>query len=302
VTIVWIAIAVAAVVLYVGFRYRKKPTFSFFFIIILLAVVGIALLFVHFPFLQNDEFPHSLGHAFIIAAFLAGTVDQFVKERVLREVTLDVSKYLVGYRLPEEIQNRIRELMQTKFIRRKFEVRCKFEETQGGNKLKADIIITDELQNITSEALDYTDTLEFERHETAKVHELKCHSDDISASYRFDVEQLRELTVTNDTHVTVSGKGIIIPPIAESVGRVYRFQSRYIQQHPIDFSENITFKQPTIGVSVEITDYPPGFSFFVTPKADIITHLHWQFTRLFLPGEHITITWKRNSSSKRSVK
>lgn len=294
---IWLGVAVVAalLVIFAVIRYRKKPAVSFIYTVGLLIGLGVALLLVHIPLLPNDDFLRALGHAFIIAAILAITVDHYLKERVLREVSLDVSKYLVGYRLPEEIQNRIRELMQTKFIRRTFEVRCAFEEAQGGKKLKVSISITDEIQNITSETVHYQDMMEFEKHEPFTIHELNCHSDDISCSYHLGIEELKKVTTENETHFQILGRKVQIAPVAESVGRTYRFQSRYVQIHPSPFSENINFAHPTIGVSVEITDYPKGYSFFVTPKADIVSHHRGEFRRLFLPGEHITISWKNES-------
>jgi hypothetical protein len=289
--LVWLGVAAIAILIWV--KYRKKPTVSFFYIIFLLIVVGTALLIVRPPYFVSEEFFHALGHAFIIAAILAITVDHYVKERVLREVSLDVSKYLVGYRLPEEVQNRIRELMQTKFIRRKFEVRCTFTESQSGKKLIAEFQIADELQNITSEPLFYQDSMEFEKHESVIIHEMKCHSSDIAASYHYDSEALKDFTTANDTHTLTCGKGLQIPPVVESVGSSYRFQSKYQQIHPTAFSDYISFKFPTIGVSVEIANAPKNYLFFVTPKPEFASHHRWEYKRLFLPGERITISWKR---------
>lgn len=283
----------------VWIRYRRSPTFAFIYGLSLLFSAGIALLLIHLPYIK-DEFAHALGHAFIIAAILAATVDHYLKERVLREVSLDVSKYLVGYRLPEEVQDRIRELMQSKWIRRKFEIRVAFSEIAGGKRLKGDFHIGEEIQNITSEYLDYRDRIEFEKHEPSTLLELQCDSEDTNCSYHFSGDEIREMTTETQGHFVTSGKPVKIPPVAQSIGRSYRFRARYETVQPTTFSELISFNLPTIGVSLEVTNAPKNYSFHVTPEADLIGHNRWEFKRLFLPGEHIRIRWDRNSTAKES--
>jgi hypothetical protein len=55
---------------------------------------------------HGREFIAAIGHALVIAGVLAATVDRFVKERFLREVSWDVAKYLIGYNLPPEVHYR----------------------------------------------------------------------------------------------------------------------------------------------------------------------------------------------------
>lgn len=279
-------------------RYRKSPTFSFAYTILALLSFGIALLIVHFPYV-TDNLTHALGHAFIIASILAATVDHYLKERVLREVSLDVSKYLVGYRLPEEVQDRIRELMQSKWIRRKFEVRAGFSEISNGKKIKADIHISEEIQNITSEYLEYQDRIEFEKHEPSTLLELQCDSEDRACSYHLSGDELRKMTTESSGRLITTGKSVRIPPVLESLGRSYRFRARYELIQLTTFSELISFNFPTIGVSIEITDAPSNYHFHVTPVADLIGNNRWEYKRLFLPGEHVRIRWDRDGDPKK---
>src|SRR5437870_4022226 len=69
------------------------------------------------------ELLRGFGEALLIAGFIAATVDQYVKRRLLWETSHDISKYLIGYNLPPEIQDQIRELMGTAIIRQGFEQR-----------------------------------------------------------------------------------------------------------------------------------------------------------------------------------
>jgi hypothetical protein len=297
-TLLWFGVPILCVVIWI--RYRKFPTFSFIYTVLLLIVVGSILLLTHVPYI-NDDFSRALGHAFIIAAILAATVDHYVKERVLREVSLDVSKYLVGYRLPEEVQDRIRDLMQSKWIRRKFEVRVGFSETAGGKKIKGDVHISEEIQNITSEHLEYQDIIEFEKHEPVTLLEMQCDSEDAGSSYHLTGQALKDLTTESGGRVITTGKRVRIPPAAQAIGRFYRFRARYELIQPTKFSELISFTLPTIGVSIEITDAPENYQFHLTPAADLIGHHRWEYKRLFLPGEHVTIIWERVDGQTKKV-
>ncbi len=273
---------------------RKSPKSSFLFVVGLLLFVGITLLVIRVPYV-NPEFVHSTGHALIIAGILAATVDHYLKGRVLREVTSDVSKYLVGYRLPTEVQGRIGELMQIKWIRRRFQLRVIFTEIEEDHKIKLDIQISEEVQNITSETLSYQDRLQFDFHEPVRVIALECDCDDPKGSYYLGEAELGALRSERDGSIIFKGKEVRIPPIAELIGRSYRFGARYEQCHPTKFSEVVTFSIPTIGVSIEITDRPQNYRFHISPVADYVGHDKWEFKRLFLPGEHIKILWERHA-------
>lgn len=241
---------------------------------------------------MNGEFLRALGHAFIIAAILAATVDHYLKERVLREVTSDVSKYLVGYRLPLEVQGRIGDLMRIKWIRRKFDLRVAFTEVDGGEKIKADVQISEVVQNISSEPLDYQDKFEFDSHEPIAVAEMQCDCSDPKSCYYVSGEALIGIRTENSGRIIFAAPLVRMPPVEESIGE-YRFAARYEVVQPAKFSELISFSIPTIGVSIEITDHPENYNFHVSPPADHTAHNRWEFRRLFLPGEHIKILWER---------
>lgn len=214
---------------------------------------------------------------------------------MLREVTSDVAKYLVGYRLPEEVQGRIGELMHMKWIRRRFELRVAFTEVAGQeDKISVDFTINEEIQNITSEQLPYRDVLKFDVHEPATVLELQCNSEDANGCYYLQGEALRRIRSENSGSVVFTAQEVRIPPVAESIGHSYRFGARYRLIQPTKFSELISFTIPTIGVSIEITDQPPNYRFNISPVPDYTGHNRWQFKRLFLPGEHIKILWERD--------
>lgn len=288
--LLWFAVVIA-ILLAIWFQVRKIPKYSFLFIIGLLLFVGLILLLIPIPYV-NSEFSRALGHAFIIGAILAATVDQYLKQRVLREITSDVSKYLIGYRLPIEVQGRIGDLMRIKWIRRKFDLRVAFTEVEGGEKIKADIQISEVVQNISSETLDYRDKFEFDSHEPIALAEMQCDCNDPQNCYYVSGEALIGIRTENSGRIIFSPPPVRMPPVEESTGE-HRFGGRYEVVQPTKFSELISFNIPTIGVSIEITDHPENYTFHVSPPADHTAHNRWEFRRLFLPGEHIKILWER---------
>ncbi|HEX6503232.1 MAG TPA: hypothetical protein VF011_08280 [Terriglobales bacterium] len=263
---------------------------SFLFVAALLFTGGLLLSIFGLPYV-NEHFSTSLGDAMMIAAMLGLTVDYFLKERVLREVSGDVSKYLIGYRLPAEVQDRIRWLLQTEWIRRNFHVRCRLTEIDE-SRVSLEITISEEIQNITSEPSVYQDFLEFERHDPTSVIELRCDCEDPKARYRIAGPDLQPKEKPDDPGVMqVQGKKVKIPPVHEAIGRTYNFAVRYVVEYPSQYSESINFSHATINVILE-ADCPNTY-LFTASDADISGHNRWEYRRLFLPGESITFRWRR---------
>lgn len=284
------AFLIASVLLLLWRAIRHKPVLSFLFIAGILFTGGLLLSSFGFP-LVSDRFSGSLGDAMMIAAMLGLTVDYFLKERVLREISGDVSKYLIGYRLPSEVQDRIRWLLQTEWIRRNFHIRCRLVEIDP-SRVSLEITISEEIQNITSEPSTYQDFLEFERHDPTHVLELRCDSDDQRARYRWAGADVQPKEKPDDPGVMlVLGKKVKIPPVHEAIGRTYNFAVRYTVEYPSQYSESINFSHPTINVILE-ADCPDTYQ-FTASGADIQAHNRWEYKRLFLPGESVTFRWRR---------
>ena len=88
----------------------------FLLLLVLLVAVGVVL-----SYFGSKHWGHSaevIGDALIIAGVLGLTVDGYVKAHLLEEASQDIAKYLVGYQLPGQIQDTIKELMCTKLVNR----------------------------------------------------------------------------------------------------------------------------------------------------------------------------------------
>jgi hypothetical protein len=92
------------------------------------------------------------------------------------------------------------------------------------------------------------------------------------------------------------GKKVKIPPASNTNGD-FRFSARYRINHPLVPERTITFTQPTIEATIEVTDCPEEFVFHLTPVPDQISHHRWTYNRLFLPGEQVSIQWERKTGA-----
>lgn len=289
--VLWFAAWVIPLVLtvIVIYRLRRQPKAVFYSIVASTFAWGCTLILAVPPFF-NRELAHSLADALVIAAILSLTVDQYVKWRVLREVTSDISKYLIGYRLPEQLQDRIRSIMQTKWILRNFQVRIRITPRQGG-KLEADVTISESVQNITSETQDYVDFISFSKLEKNKVTELRCDGGSREANYHFGEAEIQR--IEDSGQICHAAQKVRIPSIADA-DREFQFSKRYLVSHTYASREVLTFREPTIGAEIQITDCPNDLKFYLVPPPDQEAHHRWTYNRLFLPGEQIMIQWERD--------
>jgi hypothetical protein len=288
----WLWILGLAVTILILVALRRKPKAAFYFVVCAALLWG-AMLFLYVPPYFSPELTHSLADAFVIAALLAATVDQYVKGRVLHEVTMDVSKYLIGYRLPEQLQDRLRSIMQTQWIVRAFEVRIRLQETRPG-QAELDLTVSHRLQNITSEPQEYADCVSFSKHERIKMIEQRCECDTGALAYHLNEREIKP--EKNGGQILHWGEKVKIPPVSNTNGD-YRFCTRYRINHPPVPERTITFSQPTIEATIEVTDCPEEYEFHLTPVPDQISHRRWTYSRLFLPGEQVSIQWERRTGA-----
>jgi hypothetical protein len=285
-----IAILVTLLLSLLWVAIRRKPFLAFLLVAGLLFTSGLLLTTFGLPYI-SERFSTAMGDALMIASVLGLTVDYFLKERVLREVSADVSKYLIGYRLPVEVQDRIRFLLQTQWIRRNFHIRCRLTEINA-DRINLEITVSHDIQNITSETLPYQHFIEYERHDPQRVLEMRCDSNDPRARYRIADADVQAREKADDPGVMqVLGRKVKIPPVHESVGRTYTFISRYVVDYPSHYSDAINFSFPTIHVVLEV-ECPNNYS-ITAGDADVSGHNRWEYRRLFLHGENVSFRWRR---------
>ena len=89
---------------------------------IVAAAVAAALGRALYVYPENGKW-HGMLEAFFIAALLTVTVDPVVKTRLAHEVTKVIFYHIIGFRLPEEMQDRLRQyLRDLKYYRKSFSI------------------------------------------------------------------------------------------------------------------------------------------------------------------------------------
>ena len=227
------------------------------------------------------ELTRSFGEAFVVAAFIAATVDQYVKHGLVS----DLYKYIVGHSLPVEIQDKIQELTKVVIIRRNFETRFVLER-HGDDKLKLTVEGFYEVVNCSNRPQGFTPHLDFEKHEDPTFEEFRCDSADKSAQ---DVKKGNlSLIEKQDGVLSVSLKKMQLEP--EKRKSSYKTSFRYSRIVDRKDSEMLSFTDPTIEVVVVAKQYPDDIS-FDAGKATVHTKDRWQFDGLFIANQHIHVRW-----------
>lgn len=257
---------------------------SLWWLVPTLLVLSGLLLLVKLP---DYEWGRAVGDALVIAGILALTADRLIKERFLREVSRDVSKYLIGYDLPKEIQDKIHELMGTALVRLNCQLKYSLSRgPEGYVGLVAEF--TYEVKNFSSQVQEYSQYVAFEKHEEPTIHELRCDSSDKGASYSRKGEELTLREKEGEPGVLeLRGRKTKLRPVREGV--TYEFAMKYSRRVREEDSEVFAFAGPTIGAIVR-AQVPPDLD-FVAPPATLETENRWDYRRVFLEGQHLHVRW-----------
>jgi hypothetical protein len=234
---------------------------------------------------QGLDYFRPAGEAFLISALLGATVDRYVKQRLLRETSKDVAKYLIGYDLPKEIQDKIHELMATSIVRTDCEVRYKLHRPQEGRvTIEAEWSYT--LINFSNTPKEFSHIVAVEKHDNPEFLELRCHSDDSKAAYCWQGERL-QVSESEPGVVSCSGRKLKVRPRTE--GFKYLITSKYKITTPPEASDIINFFGPAVGITV-IADCPSELE-FSAPAATLGGANRWEYRGIFLPGQHVHVRW-----------
>jgi hypothetical protein len=253
-----------------------------------LIVAGLVVIWTYPHGWPQRELLVSVAQALIIAGILALTVDRFIKERLLRELTRDVSQYLIGYELPKEIQDRIHDIMGTALVRHNYQQRYRLAADAG--QVRAEVELTWEIVNYSSTPRMYAPALYFDRNERPDIQEISCHSTDKSAAFTMTGDKVKKRIEHDGDSVKVRAKDIWIQP--RSSGISYRIFEHYVVTPSVPF-DITAMAMPTIGVMVLI-QRPEGLKTRVEAiaKPTIDEGDRWECRQLFMPGEHITLKWE----------
>jgi hypothetical protein len=231
-----------------------------------------------------------VAHALVVASVLALSVDVYLKARLLKEVMRHTARYLIGYELPAEIQDRIHEIMGTALVRHRYEQRCRLTRLETG-QVKVDVDVTWDMLNYSGTPCGYAPPLHFHKYENPEFAEICCETMDSQAAFALSGEGLRRHIQDAEDFITVKVKKISIQP--RSAGIKYRIRVRYsvAPDVPLYFT---AMAMPTIGVLVRV-EAPEALKPRIVAMAKETLHQGncWEWRQLFMPGEHFTLRWEQ---------
>jgi len=236
----------------------------------------------------------SVGEAFIVASVLGITVDRYLKGDLLQKASKDVHKYLVGYNLPDEIKQRIQELMGTVFVRTDWFINFTLTPLNADEVL-VDISYSFQLENVSNRVQEYFPMLQVEKHMNPQVLELRC--DDPESRFRLvptgGKQSIAEESTTVRGLVEVRADPLKVKPSGKDKLR-YPLSGRFQLRTPNDHSDTFSFGHPSIGVTIT-TSCPETHMFSLEPEPGmIITENMYQMRhRAFLRSEHVRIRWMK---------
>jgi len=250
------------------------------YISICLGAVGAFLLW-KFP---EGYLRHALGEAAVIAALLVLFVDPFLKARLLREASKDIFHYLLGFDQQPEIKERLKRLVfDTKLFRTNFNARYKL--VPEADFMRIEFEYDFELINPTEEAIDFPLKIDCERAENPNLISLALISSEKNYLWHPKLEP------KNDEPEVLQGFAEVVKIQPASKGVSYRYSGKCSLQYPLSFYYAQHFGYPTIGVTVTI-ECPASFEASAAPTPAHEGNV-WRYERLFMPGDHINIRWKR---------
>lgn len=261
------------------------PGWGFWLVTVVVAVLGILLIWLATALGFGGhqvvrELTRAFGEAFVVAAFIAATVDQYVKHGLVS----DLYKYIAGHALPNEIQDKIQELSRTTIIRRNFEQRYHLEH-HGEGRLKLTVEGCYDILNCSNSSQEFTLRLDFEKHEQVTLEDFRCDSSDKNTQ---DVKKGNaSFSEKQEGIESVSLKKMKFQPEKKEFS--YKASFRYSRIVDEKDSDILSFIGPTIGVIITVRG--PNDILFDAGKANVHTENRWQFDGLFLANQHIHVRW-----------
>ena len=279
---------------------KRNSVFVLITVLILLAGVGsIVTANLLLKDIRSEKPLEAFGEALLIAGFLSLTVDRYAKWKLLREMSKDVSQFLIGYQLPEKAQDKIKELMGCKIIRQNLDIHWKIQTGQDPAKVRVTVNFSFDLINITGEEQPYQQFLLVEKQDNPVIEEVECCSSEKADSYRYAGQGISHDKVDEPGVIEALGKKLTIKPNKDGHGPTYRVGARYSMTLPQDYSDVFAFGAPTLKVTIT-DDVPPGFEFHA-PDADLSMTNRWEYNKFFLPNQHVRVRWRKSVQPKGSA-
>lgn len=272
-------------------NFRKFPSWILFLSLI---CVGLVIHVIYPKEWIFRELFVPLSDALMIAGFLGLTVDTFAKNRLLHEAVRDISQYLIGYRLPPEIQDHIRWIQTVDLVRCDCEVRYRLE-LQEQDKMAVDVEMSYLVKNFSTTAKPYTPRLSAEDVDNPTFLSLTCLRSNGNGYHLANDGKGTPLNVKTltDGRKQVEGEAITIEPCGEDKDTEAHCKiiKKYSLLLPNNYHDVISFFYTTIGVRIHV-QYPKEYEIRIDDSENANTSGNcWEFKRLYLPSQIIGIRW-----------
>jgi hypothetical protein len=239
--------------------------------------------------LWRQDIARDFGIALLISGVLTVTVDPYIKGKTQRETALDIFHHMLGFKLPEKIQERLKDIVETtEWYRTDTTIHCVVSES--GDSVLFDMEQEFRIVNATQHTLCFKPTMEFERTEYPLLKRIICFDEKEygrNARLEPDSKELKALAYYGE-------------PIKIEPGGKRRIKYEYRIQYP--FASGVFalhFKYPTIGLSLTVK--PPETLRISASPAKLECPGEWRYVdRLFMPGDHTEIRWERVNSAQTS--
>ncbi len=250
--------------------------------------------------LRPESVYAEVGKALIIAAVLAVGVDSYVKSKLVADVARDISPYAVGYLLPNEVKEEIRNLLRVPLVRNNMEILYRLSRIPDHpGYLRSSVQLTYRVMNLTDVAQEYEHSVFCEKSFFPDVAEAMV--DGIGLTGGDDPYSLRRGQPDFQVQVQVHGGSIQIRKktlIPKKGHKELLFWSQYSEIFREIYSDTVAMVWPTIGITLHV-ECPPELSVeafvFKRTEANAVppdNPRRWSHDGVFLSGEHIRIRWR----------
>lgn len=227
----------------------------------------------------------AVSSSFLVAAVLALTVDGVVKLRFITEVTRDVFASIVGHSLPEQIQDRIKELMNTSLTRSRYCVQYVFHGWDKGFVF-IDVCVRYEVNNWTRSRKKFAPPLAVEALDCPHFVSMSIATEDGTTVAEYSEGQLALLAFDAEGGQV---RELRVEPVPISPGKSLSVRIHYHIAVREYGSDPHTFGEFTLGAEVSALRVPDGLEFSVSSGNRAGNT--WHIPRLFAPGEHVRVRW-----------
>jgi hypothetical protein len=260
-----------------------KPWFRMWMLAVLLIVSGIAAL----KYLPKNRVISTAADAVLIAGILALVVDPILKRDLLREASMGIFKHILGFEHLPEVKDKLQQIVtETKLIRKTFDLRCEIEPRDGYFEFTVEY--DSEMLNPTHSVVDYTPFMEFDAAHKLEVEWMSFTSSDRKIKWAVKHPQPKQEEPGVDM---VKGRKFAIQP--EKNGVTYKGAGKYKIQLRNGYSQFYA-GLPTLHTRLRVLKIPPAYMVSATP-ASVEIENDWQYDKLQMIGDHITVRWRERN-------